>query len=556
MWPFFNPTIKVAAFCLRGWCMLNVFLLPAFIPLGYECQDLLSLCNGMHVCTDYTSVYTPIWKNLGGMESEPMLTPREKSSLPEKFSSEEDHSHDVASHMTVNPKHYQQAIPEPFTVLMPIWSVCLLTWQLPEAIWGVCIHLTTTVLMSMWGMSTQLTKTVLMSIWGVCSQLTNTVLIAIWGVCTHLTTTSVDVYVRHGYSLDHHQCWVLCEVCVLTWPPPVLSSVWGVSTHLTNTVPMSMWGVCTPLTINSVDVFVRCVYSQDHHKCWCLCEVCVLTWPPQVLMSMWSMCTHLTTTSVDVYVKYVYSLDHHLCWCLCKVCVLTWPPPVLMYKQGVCLLTWPTQCWCLYEVCVLKWPPPVLMSLWSVCTHLITTSVDVYERWPPPVLMFKHGVCLLTWPTQCRCLCEVCVLKWPPLVLMSMWSVCTHLTTTSVDVYERYVYLITTVLMAMRGVCTHRTTTDANVYVKYEYSLDQHSVEVYVRCAYSLYHQCWCFCGVYSVYHWIVVYMECTHLTTSEMIFVRLTHTQLDHHSVDVYVRHVHTSNHQCWCLCKVRELP
>ena len=52
MWPFFNPTIKVVTFCLRGWCVLGVFLLPAFTCLGHERQDLLSLCDEMHVCTD------------------------------------------------------------------------------------------------------------------------------------------------------------------------------------------------------------------------------------------------------------------------------------------------------------------------------------------------------------------------------------------------------------------------------------------------------------------------------------------------------------------------
>ena len=48
----FNPTIEIVTFRLCGWCMLGVFLLPAFTCLGHECQDLLSLCNGMHVCTD------------------------------------------------------------------------------------------------------------------------------------------------------------------------------------------------------------------------------------------------------------------------------------------------------------------------------------------------------------------------------------------------------------------------------------------------------------------------------------------------------------------------
>ena len=52
MWPFFNPTIKVVTFRLHGWCVLGVFLLPAFTRLGHERQDLLSPCDEMHVCTD------------------------------------------------------------------------------------------------------------------------------------------------------------------------------------------------------------------------------------------------------------------------------------------------------------------------------------------------------------------------------------------------------------------------------------------------------------------------------------------------------------------------
>ena len=52
MWTFFNPTIKVVTFRLRGWCVLGVFLLPAFTRLGHERQDLLSPCDEMHVCTD------------------------------------------------------------------------------------------------------------------------------------------------------------------------------------------------------------------------------------------------------------------------------------------------------------------------------------------------------------------------------------------------------------------------------------------------------------------------------------------------------------------------
>ena len=79
MWLFFNPNIEVVTFPLRGRCLLVVFLLPAFTCLRDECQDLQSLCDGIHMCTGYTLVYTLIWKSFWGMESEPMLTPKEKS---------------------------------------------------------------------------------------------------------------------------------------------------------------------------------------------------------------------------------------------------------------------------------------------------------------------------------------------------------------------------------------------------------------------------------------------------------------------------------------------
>ena len=93
--------------------MLGVFLLTAFARPGHECQHLLSPCDEIYVCTDYTSVYTLIRKNFGGMESEPMLTPREKFPLPEKFSSEEDRTRDAASNRTASPTHCQRAIPAP-----------------------------------------------------------------------------------------------------------------------------------------------------------------------------------------------------------------------------------------------------------------------------------------------------------------------------------------------------------------------------------------------------------------------------------------------------------
>ena len=116
MWPFFNPTIEVVTFRLRGWCMLGVFLLPAFTRLGHERRDLLSSCDRIRVCTVYISVYSLTRKSFGGMESEPMLTPRETFPRREKISPDEDRTHDAASSRTASPTHYQRTIPAPLDV--------------------------------------------------------------------------------------------------------------------------------------------------------------------------------------------------------------------------------------------------------------------------------------------------------------------------------------------------------------------------------------------------------------------------------------------------------
>ena len=92
MWSFFNPTTEVVTFCLHGWCMLGVFLLLAFTRLGHECQDLLSLCDGIHVCTDKTSVYTHIQKSFGdGVRTH--ANSKGKILSSRKFFSEEDRTH-------------------------------------------------------------------------------------------------------------------------------------------------------------------------------------------------------------------------------------------------------------------------------------------------------------------------------------------------------------------------------------------------------------------------------------------------------------------------------
>ena len=119
MWPFFNPTLEVVTFHLRGWCMLGVFLLQAFTFLGHERQDLW-VCAMECMCAQTRpqfSVHTLIGKSFRGMESEPMVTPRGKSPLLEKFFPEEDWTHNAAQSRTVSSRHYQRAIPAQFVLI-------------------------------------------------------------------------------------------------------------------------------------------------------------------------------------------------------------------------------------------------------------------------------------------------------------------------------------------------------------------------------------------------------------------------------------------------------
>ena len=81
------------------------FFLPAFTRLGQELQDLLSPCEGLHVCTDSTSVYTPIRKSFQGVESEPMLT--SKGKIPSTGGSEEGRTRNAESRSTVSSTHYR-----------------------------------------------------------------------------------------------------------------------------------------------------------------------------------------------------------------------------------------------------------------------------------------------------------------------------------------------------------------------------------------------------------------------------------------------------------------
>ena len=69
----FQP--KIVTFHLHGWCVLGVFLLPVLTCLG--CFESMR----WNACVHRPDLSLYSHPSFGGMESEPMLTPRDKSPL-------------------------------------------------------------------------------------------------------------------------------------------------------------------------------------------------------------------------------------------------------------------------------------------------------------------------------------------------------------------------------------------------------------------------------------------------------------------------------------------
>ena len=72
----FNPTIGVVTFRLRGWCMLGVFLLPAFTRLMSGSVESVRWNACAHRLE--LGLHSHPKEFFEGMDSETMLTPREK----------------------------------------------------------------------------------------------------------------------------------------------------------------------------------------------------------------------------------------------------------------------------------------------------------------------------------------------------------------------------------------------------------------------------------------------------------------------------------------------
>ena len=72
---FLNPTIEVVTFRLRGWCMLGVVVAsihPSRTRMSGSAMEWMSTQTGSRFILSFERVFQ-------GMESEPMLTPKEKS---------------------------------------------------------------------------------------------------------------------------------------------------------------------------------------------------------------------------------------------------------------------------------------------------------------------------------------------------------------------------------------------------------------------------------------------------------------------------------------------
>ena len=83
---FFNPTMKVVTFRLRGWCVLGVFFVAGIHPSRtWTSGSFESVRWNACVHRLDLGLYSHPKDFLGGIEFGLMLTPREKSPVPENF---------------------------------------------------------------------------------------------------------------------------------------------------------------------------------------------------------------------------------------------------------------------------------------------------------------------------------------------------------------------------------------------------------------------------------------------------------------------------------------
>ena len=100
---FTYVTIEVVTFRLRSWCVLGVFLLPAFTRLENECQDLFESLR-WNACVHILDLRF-ILSSERVIGNGVRTRVDSKGKAPSTGSSEEDRTCDAASRKTASPTH-------------------------------------------------------------------------------------------------------------------------------------------------------------------------------------------------------------------------------------------------------------------------------------------------------------------------------------------------------------------------------------------------------------------------------------------------------------------
>ena len=116
-----NPAIEVVIFHLRGWCMLDVFLLLAFTYLGHECQDLGSSESvRWNACVHRLDL--DLYSHAKFLGNGVRTSVNSKGKIHSTRGSEEDRTGNAVSGRTANPAHYVLSYSGP--PLFPVKFVC------------------------------------------------------------------------------------------------------------------------------------------------------------------------------------------------------------------------------------------------------------------------------------------------------------------------------------------------------------------------------------------------------------------------------------------------
>ena len=138
MWLFFNPTIEVVTFSLRGWCMLGV-LLTAFTHLGCLFRLICQNPSWMWISGSFESMrwnacvlrldlslychLKEFWGNGVGTHV------HSKGKIPPTGSLEEDQTHDATSRRSVSQTHYWLSYSSTPMAVLSTWTVHVFIWK-------------------------------------------------------------------------------------------------------------------------------------------------------------------------------------------------------------------------------------------------------------------------------------------------------------------------------------------------------------------------------------------------------------------------------------------